>query len=114
MQQHGVTKTELEQYLNALVSSSAQQAAAMDTMPHADMLELTMESLTNGLVLNSNQQAHEVPPLLLALLSFFLSFFVQRLLGAARRCPLRCLDEQHSVLSQMHCSSCGPQPVGCV
>lgn len=60
MQQHGVTATELEQYVNALVSSSAQQAAAMDTMAHADMLELTMESLTNGLVLNSNQQAHDV------------------------------------------------------
>ena len=60
MKQHGVTATELEQYVNALVSSSAQQAAAMDTMAHADMLELTMESLTNGLVLNSNQQAHDV------------------------------------------------------
>jgi hypothetical protein len=62
MQQHGVTVTELEQYVAALVSSSAQQAAAMDRMAHADMLDLTMESLTNGLVLNSNQQAHDVRP----------------------------------------------------
>jgi hypothetical protein len=59
MVQHGITRTELEQYVNALVNSSAQQAAASDTQPHNEMLELTMESLTNGLVMNSNIQAHE-------------------------------------------------------
>ena len=60
MQQHGITQSELDQYMAALMSSSAQQAAATDTTPHIEMLELAMECLTNGQVLNSNNQAHEV------------------------------------------------------
>lgn len=62
MQHHGVTQSELDQYMAALMSSSAQQAAATDTTPHIEMLELAMECLTNGQVFNSNIQAHEVRP----------------------------------------------------
>lgn len=62
MCRHGITQSELDQYMAALMSSSAQQAAATDTTPHIEMLELAMECLTNGQVLNSNIQAHEVRP----------------------------------------------------
>jgi hypothetical protein len=60
MVKHGIMPRELEQYVAALLSSSAQQAAAMETTPHIEMMELTMESITNGQVLSSNLQAHEV------------------------------------------------------
>ena len=60
MMQHGILQSELDAYLPAMLADAEQLAASVDTQPHIDMCNLTIETLSNDQVLNSNVQSHEV------------------------------------------------------
>jgi hypothetical protein len=58
--QHGILKTEIEEYTKALLADGEQLARSIDTQPHIDMMNLAIETISNKQVLNSNIQAQEV------------------------------------------------------
>jgi hypothetical protein len=58
--QHGILKTEIEEYTKALLADGDQLARSIDTQPHIDMMNLAIETISNKQVLNSNVQAQEV------------------------------------------------------
>lgn len=58
--QHGILRTEVEEYSKALLADGEQLAMSMDTQPHIEMMNLAIETISNKQVLNSNVQAQEV------------------------------------------------------
>jgi hypothetical protein len=58
--QHGILASEVELYKKALLDDAEQLAASVDTQPHIEMCNIAIDTLSNGQVLNSNVQAHDV------------------------------------------------------
>ena len=58
--QHGILESEVDVYKAALLDDAEQLAASVDTQPHLEMVNVTIDTISNGQVLNSNVQAFEV------------------------------------------------------
>mmetsp|Transcript_36185 Transcript_36185/g.53050 ORF Transcript_36185/g.53050 Transcript_36185/m.53050 type:complete len:1205 (+) Transcript_36185:144-3758(+) len=66
---YGVTPGEMERYVGALMTDSAQLAAQGDGISHGDQLAYLMETVANGHAFMSPQQAYQTTELALSTLS---------------------------------------------
>jgi hypothetical protein len=57
---HGIMKSEVELYKQALLDDALQLAKSVDTQPHIEMINIAIDTISNDQVFNSAVQAHAV------------------------------------------------------